>query len=91
MLFNGARGDVNEHSCSGIIKIIQIAERVEQVFFPDEYKSKILTVRKNKNSYSLTFNKVNYVDKCETSGQLIMLENQGRNGYKMPYSSIIFD
>ncbi|QLN88442.1 hypothetical protein HV119_05935 [Citrobacter freundii] len=91
VLFNGARGDVNEHSCSGIIKIIQIAERVEQVFFPDEYKSKILTVRKNKNSYSLTFNKVNYVDKFESSGQLIMLENQGRNGYKMPYSSIIFD
>lgn len=91
VLFNGIRGeDVNEHSCSSIIKVIQIADRVEQVFFPDEYKRKVLTVQKNKSSYSLTFNKLNYIDKFESIGQFIMLENQGRNGHKMPYHSMIF-
>ncbi|EPP4755564.1 hypothetical protein ACURKV_003556 [Morganella morganii] len=90
-LFNGVRGkDINEHSCSSIIKIIQIADQVEQIFFPDEYNRKILIIRKNKSSYSLTSDKTKYIDKFESFGQVIMLENQGPNGYKIPYHSMLF-
>ncbi|HGE8324225.1 hypothetical protein [Serratia marcescens] len=90
-LFNGARGkDANEYPCSSIMEIIQIASRVDHVFFPDEYTKKIIIIQKNKSSYTLTENKVSYIDKIESVDHIIMLENQGPNGQSSPYHSMIF-
>ncbi|MFY0176266.1 hypothetical protein [Raoultella ornithinolytica] len=91
-LFNGCKvADVNEYPCSSVTKIIQVFSSVEQVFYPDEYKRKILSIRKNKSSYSLIFNVSKYIDRFESGTQLLMVENQGKNGYKMPYHSVLFE